>query len=95
MRRSKRKKIKIHTFSPLPPLSVDEFNRLDRFAEENSTVVGGVGVLENGPHIPLVVVFHGNWRLIKQELKRMGRDFNESVPYWINWDEAGPAECVI
>ena len=91
MKHRKKKTIKIESFSPLPPLSVDEFNRLERLAKQNHTTVLGVGVVENGPHVRLVLVLDGNWRLVEQEMKRMGRDFNESVPYWLNLDEVGPA----
>ena len=47
---------------------------------------------EDGPYIQLVAVLDGNWRLVKQELKRMGRDFNEPDPYWLNsaTGEVGP-----
>lgn len=79
------------TFTPLPPLSIDEFKRLERFARQNDTGVLGAAVPEDGPYIRLVVVVDGHWRLVEQELKRMGRDFNESVPFWLNSDEAGPA----
>ena len=79
-----KKTIKVHTFSPLPPLSIDDFKQLERFAGENNTEVAGAFVPEDGPYICLVAVLYGNWHLVEQEMKRMGRDFNESVPYWLN-----------
>lgn len=90
MQHPKKKTIKVHTFSPLPPLSLGEFKRLERLAGENDTVVAGAVVPEHGPYILLVAVLHGDWRLVEQELKRMGRDFNERVPYWLNSGEGGP-----
>ena len=91
MTHSGKNTINLHTFTPLPPLSIPEFERLERLAKQNDTEVVGAGAVENGPYVRLVIVLDGNWRLVEQEMKRMGRDFNESVPYWLNWDEAGPA----
>ncbi len=87
MTQLKKKTINLHSFSPLPPLSFDEFERLERLARQNDTEIIGAGAVENGPYVRLVVV-DGNWRLVEQEMKRMGRDFNESVPLWLGSDDA-------
>ena len=88
MKHSKKKTITIESFSPLPPLSFDEFKRLERLARQNHTTVLGAGSVENGPYVRLVIVLDGNWRLIEQEMRRMGREFNEPFPYWLGSDDA-------
>ena len=85
----KKETIGVHTFTPLPPLSLPEFERLERLAKQNDTEVVGAGAVENGPYVRLVLV-DGNWRLVEQEMKRMGRDFYEPVPYWFNSGDVEP-----
>jgi len=88
---SRKKLIKVHTFSPLPPLSLDELYTLWSVVSKKEILLACEIDRENGPTVPHLTVLDGNWRLVEQELKRMGRDFNEPVPYWLTSDEAGPA----
>ncbi len=74
---SKNETIVIHSFSVVPPLSMEEFEQLSSFAWEK-----GIGLAcqvdhENGPTVPLVMVLYGDWRLVEKELKRLGRDLHE------------------
>ena len=75
----KKKKIKVHTFSPLPPLSFDEFCRLWSVVSKKEILLACKIDRENGATVPHLTVLDGNWRLVERELKRMGRDFNERV----------------
>ena len=79
MTHSKSRTMIIHSFSVLPPLSMEELEKLYWFARER-----GIGLAcevdnENGTTVRFVAVLYGNWRLIEKELKRLGREFYEPV----------------
>ena len=87
---SRKKLIKVHTYSPLPPLSFDEFCTLWSVVSKKEILLACEIDHENSPTVPHLTVLDGNWRLVEQELKRMGRDFNKPVPYRLN-SATGPA----
>ena len=94
MAKSKNQTPVIHSFTVVPPLSMEEFEKLFWFAWEK-----GIGLAcqvdhENGPTVPLVMVLYGDWRLVEKELKRLGRDSHEPVATRFN-SATGEADNVL
>ena len=76
----------MHAFDLAVPLSTAEFERLSQFAQANSVEVNMLTVPGLGT---FVAVISGNWRLIKQELIRMGRKIGQAHPYVIGTRQDG------
>ena len=68
--------IVIHTFTVVPPLSAEEFERLYRFVRKNKMELVMWSDTEDGHDVTFLIVPDRAW-LVEKELKRMGRQFHE------------------
>ena len=67
----------IHSFGVVPPLSTAEAERLFRFAWEKGIGLALKPGMENGRPVTFLIVLYGDWRMVEEELERLGREFYE------------------